>query len=118
MAKILLVEDEALIRVMAEEDLKDLGHIVIAVSSGDEACALMQSDFAFDVLITDIRMPGAVDGWELARRVRDAHPSMHIVYVSGFAGDNHAPVPDSHFIKKPYRLEQLSAAVESPHSTR
>lgn len=115
MARVLLAEDELLVRATAEEDLKDLGFEVVAASSGDEAVLLIERGERFDLLVTDIRMPGAIDGWALARRARAALPAIRVVYVSGFAGDTHDPVEHSHFIRKPYRLEQLrSATAPSP----
>ena len=63
MAKVLLVEDEMLVRELAYEDLSDAGHEVIAAGTGDEALALLRDGRPFDVLCTEIRMPGAIDGW-------------------------------------------------------
>jgi CheY-like chemotaxis protein len=111
MIRVLLVEDEPLVRMMAEEDLVDAGCDVTPAASGDEAALLIEQGAAFDALVTDIRMPGQVDGWELARRVRTALPNIVVVYVSGFAGDRHDPVDPSCFLSKPYRFEQLSQAL-------
>ncbi|MFA9200356.1 MAG: response regulator [Cypionkella sp.] len=111
MARVLLAEDEMLVRVVAEEDLAELGHEVTAASSGDEALAIIERGERFDLLVTDIRMSGAIDGWALARRARAALPAIRVIYVSGFAGETHDPVEHSHFLKKPYRIEQLRDAV-------
>lgn len=109
--RVLLVEDEALIRVMTEEDLVDMGCSVNAAADGDAALEVLQSGSEFDVLVTDIRMPGTIDGWELARRARAIWPTIGVVYVSGYPGESHDPLPSSHFIKKPYRLAELQAAL-------
>jgi CheY-like chemotaxis protein len=111
MTRVLLVEDEPLVRIMAEEDLAELGCAVTAADSGDAAIDVLAGGAEFDVLVTDIRMPGSLDGWALAREVRRRFPGIGIVYVSGYAGETHDPLPGSHFVKKPYRLEQLHQAV-------
>ena len=111
--RILLVEDEALLRVMAEEDLCDMGHHVTAAGDGDAALEIIESGVEVDVLITDIRMPGTVDGWELARRASAILPSLAVIYVSGYPGETHDPLPGSQFIKKPYRLADLEAALRA-----
>lgn len=111
MKRVLLAEDEAILRVMAEEDLAELGYLVTTACDGEAALAVLESGTGFDILVTDIRMPGKIDGWELARRARAAFPGIGIVYVSGYPGDLVDPLPLSHFIKKPYRLAELAAAL-------
>ncbi len=111
MPRVLLVEDEALVRTMAEEDLAELGCTVTAASTGDEALVLIEAGERFDLLVTDIRMPGVLDGWALARRAREAMPTIKVIYVSGYPGDTHAPVERSTFIGKPYRIDQLRCAI-------
>lgn len=113
MKRILLVEDEALIRVMAEEDLRDMGYDVCAAGDGDAALEILKSGAEFDILVTDIRMPGTIDGWELARRARAVSPTIGVIYVSGYPGERRDPLPNSRFIKKPYRLAELETALIS-----
>lgn len=111
MKRVLLAEDETILRVMAEEDLADLGCVVTAAGDGEAAFAILATGSEFDFLVTDIRMPGSIDGWELARRARAVLPDIGIVYVSGYPGEKVDPLPSSHFIKKPYRLAELAAAL-------
>jgi CheY-like chemotaxis protein len=113
---VLLAEDEMLVRAIAEEDLVEIGCEVTAASTGDEAARLIRAGEHFDLLVTDIRMPGEIDGWELARIARELLPQIKVIYVSGFPGDNHDPVEGSNFIKKPYRMDQLREAVSSSAS--
>lgn len=108
---VLLVEDEMLVRAIAEEDLTEIGCEVTAACTGDDAARLLRAGERFDMLVTDIRMPGDVDGWELARIAREMLPEIRVIYVSGFPGDTHDPVRGSSFIKKPYRMDQLREAV-------
>lgn len=83
MACILLVEDEAEIRHMLAEVLADAGHQVIEAGTGDAAALLLEENPGFDVLVTDINMPGRLDGIELARRFRMLHSHRPILYVTG-----------------------------------
>ncbi|QGN55784.1 response regulator [Novosphingobium sp. Gsoil 351] len=113
MARVLLVEDEALVRMAAEEDLAELGHDVVVAENGDAAFAHLTAGEPFDVLVTDIRMPGKLDGWSLASQARQILPQLGVVYVSGFAGSFGELLPGSKFLKKPYRMAQLEEAVKA-----
>ncbi len=112
MTRVLLVEDEMFVRMLAEEELAELGCTVTSAASGDEAHEIIRQGAQFDVLVTDIRMPGQIDGWALALLAREAMPGIAIVYASGFSGDTHEPIPGSQFLKKPYRSEQLHEALQ------
>jgi len=63
-SKILLVEDETLTRLMLAERFEALGHTVVEAAGADEALSLLRNGNAFDLLFTDIKMPGTIDGLE------------------------------------------------------
>lgn len=109
--KILLVEDEPLLLEATREDLTDLGHEVLCVTNADEALEIVGSGETVDLLITDIRMPGDCDGWELARRARKMRPDLPVIYTSGYSAQQLQPVDGSLFLSKPFRLTELQAAV-------
>jgi CheY-like chemotaxis protein len=109
MARILLAEDEVLVRELALEDLTDAGHEVVAARNGDAALAALQDDRAFDLLFTDIRMPGRIDGWELAAEARRLVPGLKVIYSTGLDESTSALAPDERLIQKPYRLDALLA---------
>jgi CheY-like chemotaxis protein len=111
MAKILLVEDEMLVRELALEDLTDAGHEVTAAGTGDEALAILQKDPRYDVLFTDIRMPGDVDGWQLAEHARQLAPAIRIIYATGLNDDAGQVRPDERMLTKPYRRNDLLGAL-------
>lgn len=108
---ILLVEDEPLLREVTRHDLEDLGYRALCACDCDEAWAQLESDFRIGAMITDIRMPGRWDGWELARRVRAVRPELPIIYISGYTGEEPQPVPGGIFLKKPYRLQEVEQAL-------
>ena len=110
--RILFVEDEVLIALPMEMALEDAGCEVVAVLSGTEAIAELDSHARdFTVLITDIKIPGA-NGWEVARRARELHPRIGIVYASGDSGIDWRSngLPGSIFLQKPYSNDELIRA--------
>lgn len=109
MARILIVDDEPLIREMAACDLEDAGHQVEMAVSGDEAAAILQADRNFHYLFTDIRMPGATDGWTLAELARSLVPGIRIVFASGLHDAKSADETGT-FLTKPYTPRALIAA--------
>lgn len=111
-ARVLLVEDEMLLREVTSADLADSGFAVTCASNGAEARTVLDRGEQFAVLITDIRMPGELDGWELARYARAARPDIAVIYISGYSGDGEV-VPGGLFLKKPYRLQELQGALAS-----
>ena len=82
-ATVLVVEDEVLIRLATAEYLRECGYRVVEVASGDEAQAVLQAGLAVDVVFTDVMMPGAFNGFALARWVRDTHPEIRVILTSG-----------------------------------
>ncbi len=109
--KILLVEDEPLLREMTREDLRDLGYSAICARNAPEGWDVLQHEESIGVLITDIRMPGEFDGWELARRARNQLPSLGIIYISGYSGEEQQLAAGGVFLKKPYRLPDMERAL-------
>jgi CheY-like chemotaxis protein len=103
-AKILVVEDEALIGEMVADALEEQGFEVFLVSNAADALRHLESGAQIDALFTDIHLPGGMDGSELASRVRALRPDMPIVYASGqwHPSDSERLVPRSMFLAKPY----------------
>ena len=103
--RVLLVEDEFLIRLIMAEVLADEGFEVVEAASGDEAAALLEHADGFDLLLTDIHMPGRLDGIALAAMLRASDPHIPVVFVTG-RPDVMVRVgklgPSQAFIRKPY----------------
>jgi CheY-like chemotaxis protein len=109
--KALLVEDEVLVREVASEDLAEAGFEVTAASDGDEALAILREDSEFQLLFTDIRMPGSADGWELARQAKELIPGLRVIYATGM-GDAGDGLGDGEcYVRKPYNLKDLRKAL-------
>lgn len=100
---ILVVDDEALLRMLATEHFEEAGFEVIEAENGAAALAALQERPDIQAVFTDVQMPGRPDGFALARAVRKASPTCAIVVVSGRATPNPADLADGvHFVSKPY----------------
>jgi CheY-like chemotaxis protein len=96
-----------LIRELAAEDLEEAGYDVVTMATGDEALALLESGDVFDLLFTDIRMPGLIDGWELAAEAKRLVPGLKVIYSTGLDESDQGLAPSDRLIQKPYRLDVL-----------
>lgn len=81
-ACVLVVDDEVLIRLVVADTLRDEGYSVIEAASGDEAYELLAAGVPADLMVTDINMPGQLDGIALARAARTLRPELLIVFSS------------------------------------
>ena len=114
--RVLLVEDELLVRLAAAEMLRDDGFEVIEAEDGAQAVGLIDGPDGFDLLLTDVQMPGPIDGIEVAVRARQRHPRIPVVVVS--AQPSNARRLDGLgsrriFVGKPYELRALLAALRA-----
>ena len=102
------MEDENIIRLVAAEVLHDEGFEVAEAQNGDEAVRLLNGSGAFDVLFTDVKMPGMLDGVDVAIHARSWHPTIPVLVVSGYAAHLMTRLsvlePAAHFMSKPYSL--------------
>jgi CheY-like chemotaxis protein len=111
---ILVAEDEDLLRLLATDILEDQGFRVVEAANAQAALDVLEKTPDVRLLFTDINMPGALDGMELARRVHERWPHVQLVLTSGQSEPCRADIPDDgHFIAKPYRAEQLVGQVET-----
>lgn len=101
---VLLVEDEALILSLVADSLIEQGFAVQEATTADQALRYMDGGGPVDVLLTDVDLPGSMDGAELASRVRQRRPEVQVIYASGRYGasDLGSLVPRSVFLEKPY----------------
>jgi CheY-like chemotaxis protein len=108
--RVLVVEDDPLVREFVVEALREQGYDVIHAADGEQALTWC-SRRAADVLVTDIRLPGKVDGWQIAERCRQHDPDLPVIYATGFSPVSPRPVPGSVMLQKPFHPEQLVDAV-------
>jgi two-component system, response regulator PdtaR len=110
---VLVVEDEAFVRMIATEYLEDAGFNVVEAANADEAWRVLQ-DRVIEYLFTDVHMPGSMDGFALAARAHRQWPHLKLVLTSGLMRPGKADLPDhASFLPKPYRQEQLMNALQA-----
>ncbi len=110
--RILLVEDNEEVGAFAESMLAELGHAVVRARNADEALASIDSGLPFDVMFSDVVMPG-ISGIELARLVRERRPDLPIVLTTGYSEQiARTGAEDLPVVLKPYRLDALAKALD------
>jgi CheY-like chemotaxis protein len=102
---ILVVEDELLLRMELVDVLQEAGWNTLEAATGEAASAYLDQDEKIDFLLTDIRLGGAVDGWQVAERFREIHPGGAVVYVSANPDLASRRVRDSIFLGKPVDMK-------------
>lgn len=114
MIRILLAEDDDVMRQYLERALERSGYTVTAVDRGTEALALVEAGERFDLLLTDIVMP-ELDGIELAQKVAVIAPQTRVMFITGFsavtlkAGQS---MPNAKVLSKPFHLRDLVLEVD------
>ncbi len=108
---ILLVDDEELVRAGTAEMLRDLGHHVVEASGGAQALGKLGARLRVDAVITDYMMP-RMDGAELAKRIKELHPELPILLVTGYT-DFNDDAPDLPRLAKPFRQADLSRSLNA-----
>ncbi|TAJ23416.1 MAG: PAS domain-containing hybrid sensor histidine kinase/response regulator [Reyranella sp.] len=115
-AKILVVDDNSGVLEEAVEQLTSMGYEVVGASSGAEALAALERDGDFDLLFTDVVMPGEIAGRALANKAMEICPGLKVLFASGyFEGalvSKGELETDVQFLSKPYRMRELGQKIE------
>lgn len=108
--RVLIVEDEFLIRMTLSEALGDEGFDVVEAETADAALPMLKADPEIQLLLTDIQLPGVLNGRTLAQRAREHVPTLPIIFTTGQPDPNDTPSPLDVFISKPYTLNDICDA--------
>ncbi|WP_296676696.1 response regulator [Novosphingobium sp.] len=112
--RILLVEDEDMVRAVAERALTRAGYTVTTASDGDEGLEIVEGGAEFDLIVSDVVMP-AMDGPTMAREVRKLRPDLPVLFMSGYAEEQLRKQIDIaggvHFLPKPFSVQQIGDKV-------
>jgi len=103
---VLLVEDDALVRLVTAGELRDAGLTVIEAASAQEAYEAIIAGLHVDVVFTDVRTEGTLDGYELARMLKAERPSLPVILTSGHLDSSVAALV-APFLAKPYSVETV-----------
>ena len=111
--RILLVEDEDMVRAVAERALTRAGYDVTACDDGEVGLSAITSGGEFDVIVSDVVMPG-MDGPTMARVIRETHPDLPVLFMSGYAEEQlrkDIDIPKMYFLPKPFSVQQIGDKV-------
>jgi signal transduction histidine kinase/CheY-like chemotaxis protein len=110
---VLVVDDEPSLRMLVTEVLDDLGYALLEAGDGQTAMQHIKAGGAIDLLVTDIGLPGGMDGKQLADAARLLHPALKILFITGYAEGRHGPLPaGTTLLTKPFSLETLATRVQ------
>lgn len=110
--RVLVVEDDPFIRMDIVAMVEDAGFDVLEAGNADEAVSVLERETTIELLVTDIDMPGSMDGLKLARLTRDRWPPVKIVVISGRVKPSASELPDdARFLTKPVAPRQLQGVL-------
>lgn len=109
---VLIVEDEWLVRMDMAMTFRNDGWQVLEASSGEEALKILSAPLDVNLLLTDIRLDGALTGWDLAEAFRNRHPDIPVIYASANPPETDRQVARSEFVHKPVFMFDILAASE------
>jgi two-component system, response regulator PdtaR len=111
-ARILVVEDEVLVRALIAEELRLAGFSVIEADRADDALTYIRAGEQVDLVFSDIQTPGSLDGLQLAEALRDKYPDILVILTSGNAPTWHVGIMEA-FVPKPYEVTQTIALMSA-----
>jgi PAS domain S-box-containing protein len=118
---VLIVDDEPTVRMLMCDVLSEAGYAVMEAPDGPTGMHVLQSDRRIDLLITDVGLPGGMNGRQVADAARQTRPGLKVLFVTGFAenaavGNGHLP-PGMEVITKPFQVADLAAKVSEMIAT-
>lgn len=109
---VLVVEDDQILRSLVVDAISLLGVRIIDCGSADDALTILEGSSSIDLVVTDICMPGSMDGFELAKVIWSRWPCLPVILTSGNRSVPEAELPPyAIFLRKPWSLEALHQAV-------
>ncbi len=114
---VLVVDDEPTVRMLVTEVLEDLGYQAIEAADGAAGLRALRSDAAIDLLVTDVGLPGGINGRQVADAGRALRPGLRVLFITGYAetavlGHGHLE-PGMHVLTKPFALATLAARIKA-----
>jgi CheY-like chemotaxis protein len=112
---VLVVEDEFIVRMTIAEYLRDEGYDVIEAATADEALVVLEKRTDIDLVFSDVRMPGSIDGCELARQVRTRWPALPVILTSGYSEEllTARSLCEDIVVPKPYRPQAIVTTIRA-----
>ena len=114
---VLVVDDEPTIRMLLTETLQELGYTPIEAADGPAGLKVLQSNVRIDLLITDVGLPGGINGRQMADAARQSRPRLKVLFITGYA--NNAAIgngylePGMHVLTKPFAMDKLASKIQA-----
>ncbi|MEG3164175.1 PAS domain-containing protein [Sphingomonas sp. PB2P19] len=113
---VVVVDDEPTVRMLVTEVLEELGYAAVEAVDGASGLKLLQSDMRVDLLVTDVGLPGGMNGRQMADAARLHRPDLKILFITGYAenavvGNGHLD-PGMHVMTKPFAMEALAGRIK------
>jgi CheY-like chemotaxis protein len=113
---VLVLDDEPALRMLIVEAMQDLGYATLEAGDGAEALRLLQSDLRIDLLISDVGLPGGMNGRQVADAARLVRPELKVLFITGYAENavlSHGHLaPGMHVMTKPFEMDVLARRVK------
>jgi len=113
---VLVVDDEATVRMLVTEVLEELGYTAIEAATGAAGLKVLQSDARIDLLVTDVGLPGGMNGRQLADAARVHRPELNVLFITGYAENavvSHGHLePGMHVLTKPFAIDALASRIK------
>ncbi len=114
---VLVVDDEPTVRMLVTEVLEDLGYTAIEAADGASGLKALEASARLDLLVTDVGLPGGLNGRQLADAARERRPGLKVLFITGYAenaviGNGHLD-PGMHVLTKPFALETLASRIKA-----
>ena len=110
------MDDEPTVRMLVTEVLKDLGFTAIEAADGPAGLQVLRSNVRLDLLVTDVGLPGGMNGRQVADAGRAMRPGLKVLFITGYAenavvGNGHLD-PGMHVLTKPFAMEALASRIK------
>jgi CheY-like chemotaxis protein len=114
---VLVVDDEPTVRMLVTEVLEELGYATIEAEDGASGLQVLRSGTRLDLLITDVGLPGGLNGRQLADAARETRPGLKVLFITGYAENaalsrGHLE-PGMHVMTKPFAMEALGSRIKA-----
>ena len=114
---VLIVDDEPVIRMLVVDALEEMGFECAEAGDGPEGLAILERAERLDLLITDVGLPGGLNGRQVADRARELRPDLKVLFITGYAENaalNHGHIgPGTRVLTKPFSVGELTSRIES-----
>ena len=112
---VLVVDDEPTVRMLVREVLEELGYAAVEAADGPSGLVVLRSNARIDLLVTDVGLPGGMNGRQVADAARDLRPGLKVLFITGYAdtaavGDG-VLEPGMHLLTKPFAMDDLAGRV-------